>query len=404
MAQLPTVPHLDEAYSLAQFLAPNRAQAVDLVLQAFEVAGAADRGRFAVLRGVARAAGGFPDDDVPGLEDSDADPLAGFVEGHVTADLPFVGVQAGRDIRNRLLPLVLGTLPARDRAMIWFSAAGIAAPADLARILDTTPETAGRWMRSAQRALVQRLFQAAALPEKPLLAAAESVEPAREAVRRILDALTEPVPVDLHRRMVPPEVLPPPVPPTRRPSGGSPLRRTLLILALIVTAAVVGYGIQGLRPESAPTVQRASDAARRAIAIAADAEPDFRTSSAEQAEVFVRDRIGWQIVTPIIDGHPLTGVAIVRIDPALEVPVLFFAAGADDPVVVVTYTYAFLDRAAPTLYLDRDLGRQIAEPGRFGLLDAGRTKALVFRNRDDIFVAVTTGDAGALQDAIAFPD
>jgi hypothetical protein len=404
MAQSATVPHLAEAYSLAQFLTSDRAAASDLVIRAYAAATSEGLGRFGVLRAVVRARGwtgesrgdGSADPAAPGLEAQDP-----VVEG-TGRDVPLVGVQAGRAVRDRLLPSVVGTLDVRDRLVVWFAAAGISSPSDLANVLDTTPDQASEWTRVAEHALSRRLLLAAPLHDRLLLIAAENAEPTRDALRRLLDLLLEPAPAALAQHLA--STLPTrPADRTRAAGGRGRVRRFVLLLGVIALVAVTGYGIQALRTDIEPAPRRAVDAVRRALDLADGAEPVFRTSSAEQAEIFVRDRIGWNVVAPIIQGSPVTGVGLVQALDGFEVPVFFYGDGPGHRVTVVAYTYAFLDRAEPGLYLDRDIRRQIGEPGRFSLLDLGPRRALVFRNRDDIFVAVTPGDAEALRDAIRFP-
>ena len=107
---------------------------------------------------------------------------------------------------------------------------------------------------------------------------------------------------------------------------------------------------------------------------------------------------------PGIDGAVLSGVAIVEIAPAVEIPAFIFQDPASDGrITLYAYTYALLDRYETRLQLERDILQQIQNERHFDLHDLGENKVLVWRNRDEIYVAVTTGEAESLRDRISFP-
>lgn len=403
MAQIPQIPHLNEVFSLAQFLVADRDAAVELVGRAYSSAAAEGLGRFTLLRALVRTSGILTSDPAADRDWNRSPYDDPPVFDSASRIVPLVGVRAGRAVRDRLLPSVLGTLDVRDRVMIWFAAAGITSASDLGVILGVTSDIAGEWSRDAHTTLGVRLLQSAPLHDRLLIAAAEKEEPTRDAVRRILDTLIEPPPTILSQRLA--AFLRIRAPKRRERSNPRRVfRRFILVAGLVTIIAAVGYGIQSLRPDPAPAPRRSVDAVRMAFDLADDARPVFRTSSAEQAEIFVRDRIGWSIIAPAIQGTSIIGVGLVSVLDGQEIPVFFYGDGPGFAVTIVAYTYEFLDRAEPGITLDRSVRQQIGEMGRFSLLDTGPGKALVFRNRDDIFVAVTPGDMEALQESIRFPD
>lgn len=176
-------------------------------------------------------------------------------------------------------------------------------------------------------------------------------------------------------------------------------RKLGLITGIILTAGLLGYGFtRVMTPE--PDRNLISVSARTADSI----EPTFRTTSPEQAERYILDRLNVRVTVPTIEGATLQGLSIRTVAENADVPVLLFQeieSGRRLPIYI--YTYAFLDRHQNNLVLERDILRQIEDEGNFDLHDLGREKVLIWRHRDDIFLAITNGDAEALRGRIAFP-
>lgn len=461
------VPHLDEAYRLAQVIAHDRNAATDLVLRAYETCGVGRGSRFSVLRAVIAASGVTwprltveddgaaapvndegasapenqdrsaapvddekaaapvnPVDDTAGLQPPEDRPAevserirpepGDATESSVSEDgsgLPAPAVSdppaqtglllrdiAGRVLRDRALPASLASLDARDRIACWLEANALGNPSDAGAVLGLSAGEALVVLVAGRRALESTLYEGLTSRDATLMLRASMAEPLPEAVKRVLDSVLERAPAALTDRLRPaaPSVQPSDRPSRRTFSFGVAFR----ILAFIASAALVGYAIRSFRPAS-PKVSARADLVERVMEIAPATNLSFRTSSAEQAEVFVRDRVGWRIVVPSVEGSVLEGVGVTVLGSGSEVPVLHFDGAR--PVVMIVVTYAYLDSVTPRLTIDEAILDQIGGEGRFSILDSGPRRATIFRNRDDIFVAVTASDVRDLDQAITFP-
>jgi hypothetical protein len=99
----------------------------------------------------------------------------------------------------------------------------------------------------------------------------------------------------------------------------------------------------------------------------------------------------------------LQGVGESEIAAGIPVPVLIFDDGGNGPLAVFALSYALLEEVGDRFTLGEDVLKQIQTEGFTDIHDEGRRKVIVFRNRDDIFVAVTTGDPQDLAGRIRFP-
>lgn len=183
------------------------------------------------------------------------------------------------------------------------------------------------------------------------------------------------------------------------PSWGRIFSRFTATLLLILVAGLLGYAFSGLMrtaPETNVLTLSVEQAQVQNLV--------FETGDAAQAERYVRDRLGWRLVLPGIDGAVLRGVDIREIAKDIEVPVFFYADAASGEVFALyAYTYALLDRHADRLTMDRDILQQIEDDGNYDLYDLDAVRVLVWRNRDDIYVAVTPTAVEDLRERISFP-
>jgi hypothetical protein len=169
---------------------------------------------------------------------------------------------------------------------------------------------------------------------------------------------------------------------------------------LIVVVGLTGYF-------ASQSVEQAPETSLIAFSVqqAEDLTTTFPTSSLEQAEEFVRGNLGQRLTLPTIDNATLTGVGVHKPVPDVSVPAFFYQDDLEDnqTLVLYVYNYALLNRFEDRLSLEPGILRQIQEEQHFDLHDLGERKVLVWRNRDDIYVAVTSGDAEALRQRILFP-
>lgn len=404
----PASAHVDEAFALAQLLSADRRDAVRLLERAIEDAGPGRGARFPLLRAVIHGTGLFSTgSEAPGpphlpdaAPDDPADPGPADEPALPTGAMPtsLAEVLAGRDVLRRLVPPAVARLGPADRALAWLDASGLSNAADLGAVLGLSAPESLAWLVGSRTRLAAALVDGASESDRPLVRTALLVSEPGDLVRQALGPLFEPAPTSLRDRATPP-----PTPVGDRPRTRRRLAGFVRVAAFVVVAAAVGLSIRSFRPDPAahPDVVT-SDLVDLAVNAAEDLRPAFRSAGAEQAEVFILDRIGWRLVVPSIRGGRLEGVGVHLFDSATETPALVY--DGSERVVVFVFTYAFLDRVSPTLAIDRAILDQVAEQGRFAVVDAGKRRALVFRNRDDVYVAVTKGDPVALRDAVSFPD
>lgn len=337
-----------------------------------------------------------------------------LLEAHAerTPPLPDVGAEpapaptpprSGGDLRRRLaldvaqrtLPSVLVGLPERHRLLLLLSYVDHLSPADVGRVLDMDSDDVLRQRDEARVRLEAGVRHHASPADRTLLD--ESLPPdwIEVALRHASDALLTPLPPTLGQSIA--DAAPSAAPaPAARPRRGlwARLRRPLVGATLIVAAGLLGVALsEVLRP--APEDDLVALTARDAEA----AQVSLETDDAREAERFAAERAGFSFRAPSIDGATLTGVGFSTPAPGVQVPVLRYL-DADGFITVYAYTYALLDLVEEQARLAPDVLNQIAEDQHFDLYDEGAAKVLIWRDRDDIFLAVTRGDAEALSERI----
>ena len=188
---------------------------------------------------------------------------------------------------------------------------------------------------------------------------------------------------------------------SRRQNLGGPYRLLVVMLLILAVGALGYFASRSLERE--PETNLITLALQQADAV----RPTIRTDSPEQAEDFVQQELGWRLTLPTIDQAALTGVGLREVAPGVTVPVFLYDDTLDDTdattLSLYVFSYALLDRHKEHIQLEPEILRQIQDHQQFDLHDLGRRNALVWRNRDDIYVAVTPGDPEALRKRIVFP-
>lgn len=185
--------------------------------------------------------------------------------------------------------------------------------------------------------------------------------------------------------------------PSRKLRSLKPALRRLGVAALtIFFTGLLAYGAARIldRPPESNAIILSADAAGR---------PDFQvqTSDPEEAQNFILENLDWRLMVPRIADASLLGVEVREIAEGIVLPVLHYDdQHSEEDISVLVYNYALLDRAGERLRFERETLSQIEDAGHYELHDLGRQQVLVWRDRDDIFVAVTRGDAEALQDRL----
>ena len=166
----------------------------------------------------------------------------------------------------------------------------------------------------------------------------------------------------------------------------SPVQRFALAALLIAAAALIGYAVsRPAAPDADPdTLARSAEAARTLQFV-------LDTDDAREARRFVRNEFGWRVGVPIFSGAgaaSLRGLAVAEVAPAVEVPVFLYSNGDNREVAVFVYSYALLDQVPDRLTFSRGDLDMLAE-GDPVVRRADDTELVLWRDRDDIYVAVT---------------
>ena len=327
-------------------------------------------------------------------------------------------------LADRALPTVLTTLPAEQRLLLVLCDAEGLDCTEAAYVLDLDAETACQRLEEARTAARDALLADASEREKLVLDQNLPDDWLRPTLRRTVESTFGPPPPTLRPAIV--KATPTTIPTatvasvlnksraassesSSNKSAATPTRqrgvlrwyRPVVVMLIILGIGAMGYFTsQSLERE--PETNLITLAVRQADAV----RPAMQTGSPEQAEGFVLDELNWLLTLPTIDDAVLTGVGSREVVPGVTVPVFLFddtLDETDDAITVYVVSYALLDQHKEHIQLDPEILRQIQDDQQFDLHDLGRRNALVWRSRDDIYVAVTPGDPEALRKRIVFP-
>jgi hypothetical protein len=182
---------------------------------------------------------------------------------------------------------------------------------------------------------------------------------------------------------------------TQAAASGSVLPARLspraLLLTLLIGTLVVAGGIgvtYVMQSSSAPSATQSTSLVAFSTERAFSVTPELRTSSRSEAEAYVRSTWRRQIQIPRIRGTQLQGVGRVRTND-VEIPVLLYA-DTDDSTRIATfaYNYALVNQLGATATLNPRLRRELARPGQLVAQAEASSEGLLWRDRDDIYVAV----------------
>lgn len=395
---------LEQVFALAQVITSDAEEAVRLVERAYSQAlatpteGRSEDPQVRLFRHMLRA--------------RESGTLSSDAEGEAPSELFNFRRRLATEFVDQTLPAAFAALSSEQRLLLMLSEVHGLDCRRISLVLETAEEAACARLEEARRSVREAVYASATEAERHLIESGLSSEWIRGALQRMADAELVTLPPTVRpslltsMRQSPDESdLPAANQPSiagsgsnRRSAIGRLLIRFAAILLLVAVAGLLGYGFTNLMQRS-PKANLIALSAREAV----DVEPTFQTTSPEQAERYVYDRLSRRITVPSINEAGFQGVSIRAIVDDAEVPVLIYEDGSGGMIVVYVYSYAFLDRFEGSLVLERDVLSQIEEEGHFDLHDLGREKALVWRRRDDILVAITAGDAEELRQRIVYP-
>lgn len=334
-------------------------------------------------------------------EEAPSDPESTTVpatEAHSTDPLR---QEVAEQIADEALPVALAACSPRERFLLALGALRESEDTPpLADVLDVTPS-------DARAALWAHLQAVLSEPEFALVEEALSDAVLRDAVRDWVETRFSPVPRALQTRIretlrtaqssdpadegddaSPPEGEASPSLLDRLPSRPRPraLVFTLLIGALVLAG---GIGVSYLRESSSPSSSSGTDlvafSAERADAVALDETTNDRS----EARAYLKSTWNRQIRLPTVKGARLQGVGRARTGGDVQIPVVLYADTADGArIATFAYSYALVDRIGNTVTLGTGIRDALARPNHLVSDEQAETRGLLWRDRDDIFVAV----------------
>ncbi len=174
------------------------------------------------------------------------------------------------------------------------------------------------------------------------------------------------------------------------------LRVAVPALLIVLASGLIASGLANLTKRSQET-NLVSLSVRQAKHI----EAGFETAEPNEAENYVRESLRRWIDVPAIEDAELKGVSIHDAGDGAQIPVLLYRnLNESGDIVLYAYSYAFLDTHGHRFRLASDVLEHIETEDLFDLRDSGEANVLIWRQRDDIFMAVTESDIEALGDRI----
>ena len=422
--------HLPSVYALAQVVTPDAEAAARLVeatyRRAFDDAAAGKQPSKPDAPSHPEAAPGTQDaPDAPGTKEhllrllletrkTDATAPSKEAEGESAGNgaSPGASGAALQALRERLalhaveraFPKVFATLPGGARVLLLLcEVEGLTCEA-ASRVMGLSPDEACARLEHAKEAARSALRGEVTVRERYLIDTCLPdtwlPDALRQAVATDLAALPPTLEPALRRRRYGTRQAPPRARPAPRPSTRpNRLVRLGFAVLLILTVGLIGVFVSRLlssEPES--------DLIVLSVEQAPSAEAVLETNRPDRAEAFVESQFDWALTLPSIEQATLLGVGTTEITDGTRVPVFLYRDDlTGETLTLYAFTYALLRSDDTRLRLAPDILRQIETDRHFDLHDLGERRVLVWRYRDDIFVAVTEGNAEALQQRIVFP-
>lgn len=400
---------VEHLYALAQVLVPDAKQAARLVEQTCRVVfarpGPPDRlGMIRTMLSLHRASGiaplGEPGETPPSeiLSEAALQPLTTRAVG-------------------RVLPFVWATLPPGRRLLLWLDAVEHFDTDTIALLTGQPASSVGKVLEEARSALTTGVLEGLSETERAVV---QPVSPsvwiplALQTLREQEWTVLPPTLSSFPRTSVTPTTegtasekpsaeaaTAPSAPPRAR------WRQVVVALCLILITGLLGYYVSVWLPGGQlPALVEAPQTS--SIVLLTASQPDslaltVATQDPEEGAAFVRERLAWRLAVPEIEDAPLKGVSIREISEEVEIPVLQFDdRRAGQVIQVYVFDYRLLDLYSDRLSLEPDIQNQIVAEQHYDLHDLGEKQVLVWRHRDDIYVAVTHGEAETLQGRITF--
>lgn len=317
-----------------------------------------------------------------------------------------------RQTAERALPVAFAACSIHERFLLALDVLGTPSDEGLAAALNTSVEEARSMRDDAWASLRAALRDVLTGPERMLVDVALPAEALKTTLRNLLTDYFQPVPLTLRSKVNaalekaqarrekdettsgPRRVLGSLI--SKMPSGRT-VRRSLLALIVLVVLAAGGLGLFSLvQPGSeSPPSDLVALTARHASTI----RPQLNSSDPSEIESYVQSTWNRRVSVPTIDKASLQGVGHFQLNDEVEIPVFLYADAAEGSrIAAFAYSYALLDRLDPQTRLDTTLRTQLSEKQQFVTRQRDGRGMVLWRHRDDIYIAVASSlDPAELQ-------
>ncbi len=309
--------------------------------------------------------------------------------------------EVARQTAERAMPVAFAACSIHERFLLALDVLGSPSDDGLAAALNTSVEDARAKRDEAWAALRAALRDVLTGPERMLVDVALPSNALETTLQTLLTDRFQPVPLALRSKVnatledarrrrkaegslsAPLRILPRFV---SRIFSSSSLRRSLLALLVL---AVIAAGGMGLFSVLQPTAESSPDLIELSVDRASTIRPQLTSSDPSEAESYVHSTWDRRISAPTIQGAELQGVGHFQITDEVDVPVFLYADATDSTTIAAfAYSYALLDRLGDRITLDETLRNQLAQNEQLLTRRRNEQGVVLWRYRDDIFLAV----------------
>ncbi|HHP7237368.1 hypothetical protein [Longibacter sp.] len=409
--RLPLTQHIDTLYPIARVLVGD-ATAPRLMRETFRRAAAtpvekrpADEEAWLVELILEVRAGEETDlDEDSDRSDNDDPPLAetrGFRR------------EVARSVAERALPVALAACSEQERALLTLKASGARTDDVLMPIAKTIAEDIETAVDEAYGELRAALRDVLSGPERMLIDTALPDASLEEVLTAYVTDAYHPAPARLRsdvaavvdRENARRQGDEADAPTQRTPQEDRltmHLRRTGVALLILLVIGGAAYGIAvSLTPSSGPAPQPTPTSLVEFSVDRVDGvKPLLRSSDPDSIAAAIRDRFGRTVKIPQVRNARVVSVGALTVD-TTTVPALLYAdSSGTGTITTYVYSYVLIDRISRIATLDNDLARGLDTADSILTRQSGEAQLSLWRQRDDIFVAVSPSGGAPLSDRI----
>lgn len=323
--------------------------------------------------------------------------------------------KVARQTAERALPVAFAACSLHERFLLALDVLGNPSDQGLASALGTSPEDARLMRDEARSALRAALRDVLTGPERMLVDVALPEDAIQDSLHTLLTEHYQPVPLALRSKVndtlqnaraerngegkirgLPRRVLSSLA--ARIPTEFASRRAFLALLFLVVISA----GLFGLFSLLQPTAESSPSLVDLSARQANSIRPQLESSDPTELETYVQQTWNRRVSVPTIEQAQLQGIGRFHVTDEVEVPVFLYSDSADSSrLAAFAYSYALLDRLGPQTALDANLRSQLAKNEEMLERQTEDRGVVLWRHRDDIFIAVSPShDSARLHDRI----